>query len=94
MFGLIESWHQSGITQQEFCKNQGVAYSKFHYWYKRYRQQHIREAMVGGFKKIEITGPTVSNSSDGAWLVIQCTDGRQFSFNQPLGADLIRQLMM
>lgn len=91
MFGLIDAWQQSGITQQEFCKNQGVPYSKFHYWYKRYRQQKSGETDIAGFKKIELTVPSLSN---GAWLVIQCTDGRQFNFHQPLGADLIRQLMM
>jgi hypothetical protein len=91
MFGIIDAWQQSDITQQEFCKNQGIPYSKFHYWYKRYRQQHNGETSVAGFKKIELTVPSLSN---GAWLVVQCTDGRQFSFNQPLGAELIRQLMM
>jgi hypothetical protein len=94
MFGLIDAWQQSDITQQEFCKNQGIPYSKFHYWYKRYRQQHSGEASVAGFKKIELTDPLVFKKADGAWLVVQCTDGRQFSFNQPLGAELIRQLMM
>ena len=94
MFGLIDAWQQSDITQQEFCKNQGIPYSKFHYWYKRYRQQHSGETSVAGFKKIELTDPSVYKRVDGAWLVVQCTDGRQFSFNQPLGAELIRQLMM
>lgn len=96
MFELIDSWKQSDINQQEFCKSQGIPYSKFHYWYKRYRQHQLGASTYinAGFRKIEITNPSGSNGTGGAWLVVQCIDGRQFSFNQPLGVEFIRQLMM
>ena len=92
MFGLIESWQQSGIDQKSFCKAQGIAYGTFHYWFKRYRQRTLGQSNEAGFKKIEITGQLESDSS-GAWLVVRCADGRQFIFNQALPADLLLQLM-
>jgi hypothetical protein len=92
MFGLIESWQQSGLNQQQYCKTHGLAYSKFHYWYKRYRQQQPGNSVGAGFKKIELSGP-LEGAPSVAWLVVHCTDGKQFSFHQPLPADFIRQLM-
>jgi hypothetical protein len=92
MFGLIESWQQSGLNQQQYCKTHGIAYSKFHYWYKRYRQHQPGNSVGAGFKRIEISG-ALEGAPSGAWLVVHCTDGRQFSFQQPLSADLLRQLM-
>ena len=40
MFKLIEQWQQSGLTQNVFCQQQSIKYHVFHYWYKRYREQH------------------------------------------------------
>ena len=39
MFSMIETWKSSGQSQQAFCKAQSQAYSVFHYWYKKYRQE-------------------------------------------------------
>jgi hypothetical protein len=36
MFSLIQIWKGSGKTQLEFCKEKDIAYSKFHYWLKKY----------------------------------------------------------
>jgi hypothetical protein len=93
MFGLIENWQQSGINQHAFCKASNIAYSKFHYWHKRYRQHQLGNPVGVGFKKIEIAEQLELASPPSAWLVVHCTDGRQFSFHQPLAADLLRQLM-
>src|SRR5512133_646706 len=38
MMTLIEQWQESGKTQQSFCKDHNLAFSKFYYWLKRYRQ--------------------------------------------------------
>lgn len=37
MISLIDQWQESGKTQQAFCKEHNLAFSKFYYWLKRYR---------------------------------------------------------
>lgn len=38
MLSLIERWQESGKTQQTFCQEQGLTYTTFYYWLKRYRR--------------------------------------------------------
>ena len=38
MFSLIEIWQASGQSQRIFCQEKDLAYSKFHYWYKKYQE--------------------------------------------------------
>ena len=40
MFSVIVQWKDSNLSQQEFCRQQRIAYHRFHYWYKRYRAVH------------------------------------------------------
>jgi hypothetical protein len=39
MFLMIEGWKRSGLSQMEYCKEQGIRYHVFHYWYKVYRDE-------------------------------------------------------
>jgi len=41
MFELIEQWQQSGLSQKAFCEQHSIRYYVFHYWYRRYRKQHV-----------------------------------------------------
>ncbi len=84
MFVLIEKWQQSGSSRQQFCKALGIAYSKFHYWYKRYRKQQSGTFVGAEFKKIEIAGQIDTHATDGAWVVVRYADGRHFRFYQPI----------
>ncbi|MBT7349840.1 hypothetical protein HN803_03530 [candidate division WWE3 bacterium] len=36
MYDLIERWDSSGLTQKNFCLQEGVSVSTFGYWRKRY----------------------------------------------------------
>ncbi len=38
-FSMIENWKASGQNQQLFCKENQIAYSNFHYWFKKYKAQ-------------------------------------------------------
>jgi hypothetical protein len=38
MFPLVESWLQSGLTQKQFCSNQGLPVHILVYWVGRYRK--------------------------------------------------------
>lgn len=43
MFAVIEQYLASTLSQTIFCKQEGLAYSKFNYWLKQYR---LREALA------------------------------------------------
>jgi hypothetical protein len=40
MFGHIEKCRQSNQPQKTYCKEQGIAYSTFQYWAKKYRKEY------------------------------------------------------
>lgn len=88
MFSLIESWQSSGQTQHEFCKAQGLAYSAFHYWYKKYRQRYQAgspSAFVPVRVKSSLPGSLVAE------LILP--DGKRLNFYQSIDAGLLRALL-
>lgn len=54
MVTLISIWKTSGLTKQEFCKQQQISYSVFLYWNKKIKAQD-EEVSDHGF--IEIKEP-------------------------------------
>ena len=52
MFSFIEQWQQSNLPQHTFCKEQGLTYTTFYYWLKRYR---LRQGEGGGFMTMKVT---------------------------------------
>lgn len=38
MFGLVEQWQQSGVSQSAFAVSQGLSIVKFRYWIRKHRQ--------------------------------------------------------
>ena len=89
MFALIETWKGSGQRQQEFCKANGLAYSGFHYWYKKYRQQGQGTDALPSFVPVHIqpaaTGPLVAE------LVLP--NGRRLNFYRAVDASFLRTLL-
>ena len=48
---VISRWSQSGLSKKEFCRQQDIAYSKFHYWHKR-----VRTGGAPGFAELSVPG--------------------------------------
>ena len=53
MFALIEEWKNSGKTQKQFSREQGIKYSTFLYWKKKYRESST-ESQNNGFLPLEV----------------------------------------
>jgi len=53
MFSLIEEWKNSGKTQKQFSREQGIKYSKFLYWVKKYRKLST-DSQNNGFLPLEV----------------------------------------
>jgi len=43
---LLEEQQESGLTIKEFCSNQGIAPSTFHYWKKKLHKQSGRKDFI------------------------------------------------
>jgi hypothetical protein len=87
MFSLIEVWKGSGKSQKEFCEEKDLAYHKFHYWFKKYNEQHVQTSNGSSF----VTVPMQPVSSGK--LEIVYTDGRRLIFHQPVEAGFLRALL-
>lgn len=89
MFSMIELWKSSGESQQAFCKLQGLAYSGFHYWLKRYR---AAESGTRPSDFIKVSHPITGNSSPFAELIMP--DGRRLRLYQEVDVSLLRVLLV
>jgi hypothetical protein len=90
MFSLIEIWKGSGKTQQEFCKEKDIAYSKFHYWLKKYTGHGSTPDASSGFMAITVKNRT--SVRDGGLEVIY-PDGRRLIFHQDVDPSFLRALL-
>ena len=87
-FKVIEAWQASGQSQQSFCKLQGIAYSGFHYWYKRYRQVKNGSASPD-FLPVQIKH-SVSNLPVVELIL---PDGKRLNFYQAVDSAFLRSLL-
>ncbi|MGQ9620801.1 MAG: IS66 family insertion sequence element accessory protein TnpA [Bacteroidales bacterium] len=58
MLTLIEQWSESGKTQKIFFREQGITFTTFYYWLRRYR----RRLDENGFLPVEIDNNLIENS--------------------------------
>ena len=88
MFSKIESWKNSGQSQQDFCKAENLVYSVFHYWYKKYRGQEAT-SISPAFVPVHIK--SMQSGSPMAELIFP--DGRRVNFYQSIDASFLRTLL-
>jgi hypothetical protein len=94
MFRLIEQWQQSGFSQKAYCEEQSIRYHVFHYWYKRYRQEHTIATQPGvdnnnksSFVKVQIAKPAA-----GA-VEIHYPGGLRICFHEPVSSNYLKALI-
>lgn len=89
MFSLIESWRAGGENQQVFCKSHGIAYSAFHYWYKKYRRVHNDSTKLSGFIPVKVD----KEASGLPVAELLLPDGRRLNFYQAVEVSFLRALL-
>jgi hypothetical protein len=58
MFGLIRKWEASGISQEKYLKDNGIAKSTFGFWRKKYlREQKGAAVQDRNFIPVKIDAP-------------------------------------
>jgi hypothetical protein len=88
MFSLIEVWKKSGKKQHEFCQEKDIAYSKFQYWMKKYRDQSVS---VEGNAFVPVV---VKDQPKSEWAMeLLFPDGKKLIFHQAVEASYLRALL-
>jgi len=92
---LIESWQTSNLTQKQFCTQHAIAYSGFHYWFKKFREEDAPSQEGLGFATVKIPTshkkPVERQGSVQAELVLP--DGRRVIFYQGVDVQFVRALL-
>lgn len=90
MFSLIRLWKESGKTQLEFCKEKDIAYSKFHYWLKKYNTQGETPEESPAFMAVTVKRQPVVRAGT---LELVYPDGRRLIFHQDVDPSFVRALL-
>lgn len=86
MFALVRQWEISGMSQKSFCEQHELAYHRFFYWRKRYRNaQHSSSNQGSAFIPLTIT-------PDPAQTEVVMPGGIRIIFHQPVSASFLIQL--
>ena len=90
MFSFIEQWQASGISQQAFCREHGVTYHSFHYWYKVYRE-HQGGGAAGkpAFVPLHLDRP----AGDRPVLELHLPGGQRLVFHHQPTVDFLKALL-
>jgi hypothetical protein len=88
---LIQSWQTSEMTQKQFCAQHSIAYSAFHYWFKKFRIAQPEGST--GFAPVKITENKPGGSSGQILLELVLVDGRRVNFFQGIDVQFLRDLL-
>jgi hypothetical protein len=90
MLSLIESWHQSGLSQKAFCDQAQMKAHTFHYWYKCYRNQNNSPVARPAERFIEL-GPQTVLPEPAIELLL--AGGHRILFHHPVAASFIKAII-
>jgi hypothetical protein len=57
MFGHIERWQSSGLTQRAYCHKVRINHNGFYYWLQQFKEHIGRETAPAGFIPISVQVP-------------------------------------
>jgi hypothetical protein len=90
MYLAIEIWHESGLTQAEFCKQEKIPGSSFYHWVKKYKKEkemiNLYLKQYPGFIPVKVSPPVNSFIEDPARIEISFPNGVRLSF--PAGTNI------
>jgi hypothetical protein len=94
MLGHIDRWKSSGVAQRDYCTQEGIDYSQFHYWYRVYKgKAKKKKSVTSGSVPIRITEDI--NDGQPQAILVKGFNGLVASFPaQDASIPLIRQLLI
>jgi hypothetical protein len=87
MFASIASWQSSDLSQKQWCDRQGIIYHVFHYWYRKYRDEHPESTGDNSFVRLTVKPET------GASCEVIFTDGTKIIFREAVPAQYLKTLL-
>jgi hypothetical protein len=87
MFASIASWQASDLTQKEWCRRQEITYHIFHYWYRRYREQHPEPSSENSFVRLTVQPESVASCE------VVFADGTKIVFREPVPVHYLKKLL-
>ncbi|WP_431216965.1 IS66 family insertion sequence element accessory protein TnpA [Puia sp. P3] len=87
MFASIASWQASDRSLKQWCQDQGITYHVFHYWYRKYRDEHPESTGDDSFVQLSVK-PEVSASCE-----VIFTDGTKIMFREAVSAQYLKSLL-
>lgn len=91
---LIEAWQTSDLTQKEFCAQQSIAYSGFHYWFKKFREEKLPPPNTSpGFVPVKVTSGKHSGNKRSVLIELVLPDGRRVNFHEGVDVQFLRALL-
>ena len=90
MLRMIGSWKQSGLSQKAYCEQNNIRYYIFHYWYKRFRDQH---GAVGDATFVPLNVKPSSFPVSSSAIEILLPDGKRILFHLAVSADYLKTLI-
>jgi hypothetical protein len=87
MFASIASWLSSELSQKQWCQDQGITYHVFHYWYRKYRDEHPASHDNNSFVRLTV------KPEPGASCEVIFTDGTKIIFREAVPAQFLKSLL-
>jgi hypothetical protein len=95
--GYVTAWRESGQSQRDFCRQQGIKYGTFKDWmFKSNRNNTPTTKAKPKDSFVSIQLDTTANRPAGSVIpVMEITfaNGSQLSFYQPVSVDYLRDLL-
>ena len=89
MFSHIDQWKSSNQSQKSYCIEHGIPYHVFHYYFKRYREVHVkRNEDMPSFVKLRLDPPGVMAHAE---LILP--DGKRLVFHQAVSSAFLKALI-
>jgi hypothetical protein len=89
MFGIIEQWKQSGLSQRAFCEQRSLKFHTFYYWLKQHKQQSsIDNNNQSGFVKLQMVKPAALSSVE-----VYFPGGIRLVFQEPVSSGYLKSLV-
>lgn len=83
MEAAVKEWKQSGLNKKAFCRQHGITYPTFHYWYKRI-------SGPSGFTEVKVA-PSYPHPRGGYELVFP--SGARMVFQEAPSVTWLRELV-
>jgi len=91
MFDCIKHWQNSGLSQKAWCEENNVVYGVFHYWYRRFRNQHLDSKVDAKDRFVQLKAQ--DRSLGTPWCELALSSGHRLFFHHPVAAEFIRSLL-